>query len=193
MRRRNMQFALAVAAVALGSCARPQRTLVAPIPTNAAASANGDLADAFEGDGLIERPPTPEQRAGRRDSLAAVRARTAQMVLERLAGKEKMRAGDVFASVELLQDTTVEGLLAIMEKDFGRALGVGCTFCHVDGQWDIDRKEEKAATRVMIALVNAVNKEQLAKLPPSRAGRTPTITCVTCHRGMIRPGSALMP
>ena len=38
-----------------------------------------------------------------------------------------------------------------------------------------------------------INTEQLSKMPPNQQGRTPTIGCTTCHRGLQRPGTALMP
>ena len=113
--------------------------------------------------------------------------------MEKLAGKEKLKAGDVFANLTLLQDTTVEALITLMDVNYSRALGVSCTFCHVDGRWDEDKKEEKGSSRLMIRMVTALNKEQLIKMPPNRAGRTPTVDCVTCHRGLNHPNNVILP
>lgn len=214
MHRRITTVGLILGLVTVLSCARQPAAPVAPAPasrgstggvtaapvaappaTTAPAPTTANAPAGAPGAGGPPRrvPLTPEQRAARRDSLTAVRAQTVKEVLAKLAGKEKMRAGDVFASVELLQDTTVEGLLQIMDQNYGRALGVGCTFCHTEGQWDDDKKEEKVSARTMIKLVNQINKGELTHMPPNRQGRTPTISCITCHRGMNRPGAALMP
>jgi len=112
--------------------------------------------------------------------------------MEKLAGKEKLKAGDVFANLKLLQDTTVEGLVKLMDENYSRALGVSCTFCHVDGQWDDDKKEDKETSRKMIKMVTAINKEYLTQLPLER-GKSPTLDCITCHRGMNHPGRAIVP
>lgn len=212
MRRPSSAVALGLALLVSLSCARQPAAPVAPAPASrgggvaaapaaappaatapAPATANAPAGAPGAGGPPRRVPLTPEQRAARRDSLTAVRAQTVKAVMAKLAGKEKMRAGDVFASVELLQDTTVEGLLQIMDQNYGRALGVGCTFCHTEGQWDDDKKEEKVSARTMIRLVNQINKGELTHMPPNRTGRTPTISCITCHRGMNRPGTALMP
>lgn len=182
MSRRSAQLAVLLGlALAIGSCAQKGATPAAP-PTPAA--------------GPPRRVPlTPEQRAARRDSIAVVRSQTVKTLMEKLAGKEKLKAGDVFANLKevALRDTTVEALLTLMDVNYSKALGVNCTFCHVDGQWDEDKKEEKESTRLMIKMVTQINKEQLSTMPPNRAGRTPTIDCVTCHRGLNHPNAAILP
>ncbi|MES2304342.1 MAG: c-type cytochrome [Gemmatimonadota bacterium] len=214
MVRRFAPWGLALVIVALGSCAHPAATPSAPTPSagapragtgvaaapaaptpTAAAPAQGGPPGGPPGAGGPPRrvPLTPEQRAARRDSLAIARAQVVKGLMEKLAGKEKMKAGDVFANVQMLQDTTVEALLTIMDQNYSKALGVSCTFCHTNGQWDEDKKEEKESTRLMIKMVTQINKEQLTKMPPNRAGKTPTIDCVTCHRGLNHPNQAILP
>ena len=122
-----------------------------------------------------------------------MRASVIRDLMVRIAGSEAKRAADEFTNVTLMKDTTAAQLLKTMDY-YGRSLSVGCQFCHVSGgKWDDDTKEEKKTTRVMIELVNQINTAGLSKMPPNRAGRTPTISCVTCHRGRNNPGAALLP
>ncbi|MES2124507.1 MAG: c-type cytochrome [Gemmatimonadota bacterium] len=216
MSRRVTQLTVVLGLVlAVGSCAQQgaapaappipstgaprSGTGVAAAPTPPATPAPGQIpiAGGPPGAGSPPRrvPLTPEQRAARRDSIAGVRAQTVKTLMEKLAGKEKLKAGDVFANLKeaSLQDTTVEALLTLMDVNYSKALGVNCTFCHVAGQWDEDKKEEKETTRLMIQMVTRLNKEDLTKMPPNRAGKTPTIDCVTCHRGLNHPNAAILP
>ncbi|MEO5798791.1 MAG: c-type cytochrome [Gemmatimonadales bacterium] len=212
MVRRIALWGLALVVVALGSCAHPAATPSAPTPsagaprpgTGAAATpaaaapataAPGQGAPPGAGGPPRRVPLTPEQRAARRDSIATARGLVVKEVMAKIAGKEKLKAGDVFANLKdpALQDTTAEALVNLMDQNYSKALGVSCTFCHVAGQWDEDKKEEKETTRIMIKMVTMLNKEQLTKLPPERNGKTPTLDCVTCHRGLNHPGRAILP
>jgi len=81
-------------------------------------------------------------------------------------------------------------------RDYSRALGVRCGYCHVsekvEGQerpkFDMasDSKKEKLVAREMILMTEAINKSYLAKVT---AGDHPLeqITCVTCHIGRTKP------
>jgi len=135
---------------------------------------------------------TPEQRAARRDSLDALRASVLQGLMARIAGNENRPAGEQFANVQLMKDSTSAALLKTMDY-FGKSLSVGCSFCHTVGKWDDDSREGKQTARIMIQLVNMINTEGLSKLRPNRNGETPKINCVTCHRGNTGPGTALLP
>ena len=79
--------------------------------------------------------------------------------------------------------------LQTMDKGYGYALSVSCTFCHVAGQYDADTKQPKKTARVMIDIVNGINTTQMVKMPNARP---PQINCVTCHRGNTGPGRALV-
>ena len=136
---------------------------------------------------------TPEQVAARRDSLTAARADVIKGLMVRIAGSENRRAGDEYTNVLLLKDTTAAQLLKIMDG-YGKALSVGCQYCHEGGEkWDEDTKQEKKTTRVMMDLVDEINNGGLTKMPPNRAGQTPKISCVTCHRGRSSIGGTLLP
>ncbi|MEP6591856.1 MAG: c-type cytochrome [Gemmatimonadota bacterium] len=203
MYRRRRLLSLLLAA-ALGSCSPQGGAPTAPVPavgtprsgTGVPAAAAPTAAAAPGAGGQGRRAPlTPEQRAARRDSIAGMRAQTVKALMEKLAGKEKLKAGDVFANLKdaALQDTTVEALVTLMDVNYSKALGVSCSFCHNVERWDEDTKEEKETTRIMIKMVTMLNTEQLTKLPPERGGKTPTLDCVTCHRGLNHPGRAILP
>jgi len=123
-----------------------------------------------------------------RDSVTAARRDSgAAMVLRSIAGRENQPAESVFKNIKVLKGVPAGRLVNIMNMGFGRSLGVSCGFCHVPGKWDLDDKEEKNTARVMIAMVGAINRDYLSKLPVDSGHPAPTVGCVTCHRGMPHP------
>jgi hypothetical protein len=74
-----------------------------------------------------------------------------------------------------------------MNNGFGRSLGVSCGFCHVPPKWDLDDKEEKNTARLMFAMVQTINRDYIAKVPVDSGSPSPTVNCMTCHRGMPKP------
>lgn len=64
-------------------------------------------------------------------------------------------------------------------QSFNRALGVECTFCHVDDKWADTSKPQWAIASKMRRMVEALNANQLAD--------TRGISCMTCHGGQTRP------
>ncbi len=79
-----------------------------------------------------------------------------------------------------LQILTPETYRAAMAS-FTAALGVQCTFCHVDDR-SADDKEEKKTARMMLTMVREIN----AKFPDGKQH----VTCFTCHRGAEMPLTA---
>jgi len=136
---------------------------------------------------------TAEQRAVFRDSIGALRAATVKQCMAKIAGHENEPAGDVFNNVQIWKDMPAGQFLTAMDQNVGRALSRNCTSCHVADQWESDDKEGKKRARIMMQMTNAINNEQLTKMPPNRNGQTPRIGCVTCHRGNGNPGMALLP
>ncbi len=61
------------------------------------------------------------------------------------------------------------------------ALGVQCSYCHVEKGFDKDDKEEKASARKMIKMVRDINQANFD-------GRN-EVTCNTCHHGQAHPAS----
>jgi hypothetical protein len=66
---------------------------------------------------------------------------------------------------------------------FRVALGVQCSYCHVQGDFASDENPKKNVARMMLGLVHDVN----AKFPGEAKQR---VTCYTCHRGAAEPLTA---
>ena len=62
---------------------------------------------------------------------------------------------------------------------FRVALGVQCTYCHVQGDFGSDNNPKKNIARNMLRIAADIN----AKFPDGQAH----VTCYTCHRGEAKP------
>jgi photosynthetic reaction center cytochrome c subunit len=78
-------------------------------------------------------------------------------------------------NLKLLQPSDIRPMMAA----FRTALGVQCTFCHVQGSFDSDDNPKKAVARNMIVMMREIN----AKFPDGKVH----VTCYTCHRGQTEP------
>lgn len=83
-----------------------------------------------------------------------------------------------------LKDTPREQVLQTMQA-FTQALGVQCSYCHVQNRAS-DELRTKGAARQMIALARDINQKlpQAVGKPADQATR---VGCVTCHRGVPIP------
>jgi hypothetical protein len=89
-------------------------------------------------------------------------------------------------------DTPVPQVLNAM-RGFAGALGVRCVFCHEgeEGQplsafdFPSDKKETKLIARQMMRMVEEIDRR--VDTLPGRAAGDPTVSCVTCHRGVSVP------
>jgi Photosynthetic reaction centre cytochrome C subunit len=95
------------------------------------------------------------------------------------------------------KDIPRDSLLATM-RSFTYALGVNCTYCHVEEpaaqpggrprmRPALDDKIEKQKARFMLTMTDTLNRVTLAALPQRHEGVR--IQCVTCHRGSPIPGT----
>ena len=119
----------------------------------------------------------------------AVNDRFVQQQMARIAGRESEPAVKVFRNVHWMKDVSARTFIEIMDGGYSRALGVACTYCHVETDFASDEKRSKKAAREMQALHRGIN-DQLRKLehldiPEDRR----LINCSTCHRGAIDPRS----
>src|SRR4051812_6503762 len=177
--------------VAYACATSPATTTTNPSPTTQPVASTQIPAGQQAGPGAPNGPRLPLTDSARRvrDSVTSVRRDSAAaMVLRQIAGKENMPAESVFKNIKIFQGVPAARLVNIMNRGFGRSLGVSCGFCHVPGEWDSDQKEEKQTARLMFAMVQTINKDYLSKLPNDRAG-PPQASCFTCHRGSPRPVS----
>ena len=71
-------------------------------------------------------------------------------------------------------------------QSFNEALGVQCTYCHVQGDFAADTNPKKETARKMIAMARLIDTSF-----PSGVGVFPDgyheVDCLTCHRGNVKP------
>jgi hypothetical protein len=77
-------------------------------------------------------------------------------------------------------DIPQERLIGVM-RDWGQALGVQCSYCHVPGNFRSDANPHKNIARGMVKMTARINTELLP--PVVGAAEEPRVTCRTCHRG----------
>jgi hypothetical protein len=103
-----------------------------------------------------------------------------------------------FTNLQVLpKDITRAELVPIM-RSFALSLGVRCEHCHVGEGNDLskfefaaDTKPTKATARVMLRMVQRIEREDLKGI--GDAARTPKVTCYTCHHGTKTPATAPPP
>ena len=105
---------------------------------------------------------------------------------KQIAGQENKPAEEVFKNIQLLKGMPAGRMLNIMDMGFGRGLGVDCTHCHVEGEWEKDDKETKKIARNMWNFMRKVNDELKVAL-----NNKPNVfvNCTTCHRGQPNPNA----
>jgi hypothetical protein len=91
-------------------------------------------------------------------------------------------AEEAYKNIQVLKGVPAEQVIPGMRVIAG-SLGVGCTFCHVQGQFDKDDKDTKKTARLMITMMMDINKN-------SFKGRQ-QVTCFTCHNRSHDPASTL--
>ena len=71
-------------------------------------------------------------------------------------------------------------------QGFNEALGVQCTYCHVQGDFADDSNPKKEIARKMIGMARMIDTSF-----PSSVGVFPDgyheVDCITCHRGNVKP------
>jgi photosynthetic reaction center cytochrome c subunit len=83
-----------------------------------------------------------------------------------------------FKNIQALKGIPAEQLIPTMQF-IASALGVECSFCHVEHAMDKDDKKTKQTARKMIEMELALNK--------SHFNGEIEVTCYTCHRGAEHP------
>ena len=72
-----------------------------------------------------------------------------------------------------------------------QALGVGCGYCHVRGNFATDENPKKLVARRMLEMTKALNAAHFPDYRPAEGesvlGR---VTCFTCHQGDLKPKMA---
>jgi photosynthetic reaction center cytochrome c subunit len=101
---------------------------------------------------------------------------------------------DKFVNLQVMPPDTRPDVLIQAMKNFTRALGVRCQFCHLgkEGQplneFDFvsDQNPKKNSARNMMRMAAEINA-RLTKDMPDAATKGFQVTCYTCHRGAEHP------
>jgi hypothetical protein len=101
---------------------------------------------------------------------------------------------DKFVNLQVFPTDVKPDVLIQAMKNFTRALGVRCQFCHVgvEGQplteFDFvsDTNPNKNAARMMMRMAAEINAS-LTKQWPDAPSEGRQVTCFTCHRGAQHP------
>jgi Photosynthetic reaction centre cytochrome C subunit len=140
------------------------------------------------------QPVAPAPAAGGPASMtlinqdsAADRNRMTKELLDQIAGRDTLPAGEVFKNVTTgLKNVPARKFLAIMNFGYGRSLGVSCAHCHVITAWDSEDKPQKQIAREMAKMDAAIIHDYLANIKNLKS-KEPLVNCTTCHRGSVKP------
>lgn len=168
MRFSPHRIAAVLTILACAPSGSPQGTAVSPSPAR---------PDSLPQESI--RPAHP-------DTAAAGRKREVGEVARAIRGRGRLPAESVYKDIRVLKGVSAGTLLAIMDVGYGRSLGVGCSHCHVAGEWDREDSTRKQVAREMSLMVRRINTELLAKIEHLRSD-TARVNCTTCHRGSIKP------
>lgn len=104
---------------------------------------------------------------------------------EKIAGREKQPASEVFENIQLFK-TMEAGRLPGTMGFWSHALGVTCKHCHIVDQWEKEDRPEKQIARDMVQMVSEVNTHLLKNIK-NLDSPEPRVGCWTCHRGKLIP------
>ena len=110
-----------------------------------------------------------------------------------LAAQQKFPP-DKFVNLQVFPKDTRPDVLVAAMKNFTRALGVRCPYCHVGEEgmplekfdFAADTKPNKEIARSMVRMVADINA-QVTKAIPDAPAKGYQVTCFTCHRGAEHP------
>jgi len=89
-----------------------------------------------------------------------------------------MSAAKAYQNIQVLKEIPADQLVPAMQF-ITYALGVECSYCHVEGALEKDDKKPKQTARKMMQMMAAINRENF--------GSKQAVTCNSCHRGAPRP------
>ena len=102
---------------------------------------------------------------------------------QQIAGKEQLPAEQVWKNIQTFKGMPAIRVLRIMEQAFVPNLGVECSHCHVEKQWESDEKNAKKVARQMWVM-RAEWQEEARK---ASGNPDAVVTCYTCHKGQPKP------
>ena len=95
---------------------------------------------------------------------------------------ERKGGGGPPKNLKVLPAGTDRAAVVTMMRGFTTGLGVQCTYCHVQGQFESDENPKKDVARMMMKMVGQIN----SGFPDGKQH----VTCFTCHRGAEQPLTA---
>jgi Photosynthetic reaction centre cytochrome C subunit len=129
--------------------------------------------------GQSSAPPQASPQSANDDTVHRIRAS--------IAGREQEPAGQVFKNVQFLRNTRAGTFLTIMNAGYSKALGVACSYCHDESDFASDAKRPKRAAREMQTLHRAFNDGLREMKDADSPSDDRAISCITCHRGAVKP------
>ena len=89
-------------------------------------------------------------------------------------------AETVFKNIKVLKGIPSDQIIPTM-RVITSALGVRCSFCHVENRFDEDAKPPKEVARSMMRMMSSINQNHFAGARE--------VTCYSCHRGAPKPAT----
>jgi photosynthetic reaction center cytochrome c subunit len=114
--------------------------------------------------------------------LVSALAALTVIALSGQAPEGKKGGGGPPKNLKVLPSTMDRAQVVGVMRNFTAALGVQCTYCHVQGQFDSDENPKKNVARMMMGMVRQINMN----FPDGKQH----VTCYTCHRGAEMPLTA---
>ena len=102
-----------------------------------------------------------------------------------------------FTNLQVFPKDAPADVVITAMKNFTRALGVRCQFCHIGEEgmplekfdFAADTKPTKETARAMARMTAEINSH-VSKAIPDAAAKSYQVTCFTCHRGSQHPQHA---
>jgi hypothetical protein len=140
----------------------------------------------------IQSSAPPQSAAGQSggqatSSTQSTNDETVRRIRASIAGREQEPAGQVFKNVRFLSNTRAGTFLTIMNAGYSTALGVACSHCHDETDFASDAKRPKRAAREMQTLHRAFNDGLKEMKEADSPSGDRAISCITCHRGAVKP------
>jgi photosynthetic reaction center cytochrome c subunit len=95
------------------------------------------------------------------------------------APEGKKGGGGPPKNLKVLPSTMDRAAVVGVMRNFTAGLGVQCTYCHVQGQFDSDENPKKDVARMMMKMVGQINM--------AFGDGKQHVSCFTCHRGAEMP------
>lgn len=95
------------------------------------------------------------------------------------APEGKKGGGGPPKNLKVLPSTMDRAAVVGVMRNFTAGLGVQCTYCHVQGQFDSDENPKKETARMMMRMVGQINM--------AFGDGKQHVACYTCHRGAEMP------